>query len=154
MNRKILVLLLLVLSLSFLLFSCKPSKDTTDNDSGNSDSAGGDNSGNDTPAEENPDAIFAPATPLNIIIGGGANYDLVYELQSAIFEKTNVVPNLSNKVLEDFSEHTIYIGRMESELSKKAYSLLESTVENAELDAGGDTAYVGYVFYVKRKSLR
>ena len=153
MNRKILVLLLLVLSLSFLLFSCKPSKDTTDNDSGNSDSAGGDNSGNDTPAEENPDAIFAPATPLNIIIGGGVNYDLVYELQSAIFEKTDVVPNLSNKVLEDFSEHTIYIGRMESELSKKAYSLLESAVENAELDAGGDTAYVGYVFYVKDNSI-
>ena len=133
MNRKILVLLLLVLSLSLLLFGCKPSKDKADSDSGNSDNTGGDNSGNDTPAEENPDAIFAPATPLNIIIGGGVSYDPVYELQAAIFEKTDVIPNLSNKVLEDFSEHTIYIGRMESDPAKirQTYDIGRADAENA-----------------------
>ncbi len=152
MNKRILALLLLVLSLSLVLFSCKSSKDGSDNSDG-SNTDGNTNNGNDTPAEENPDAIFAPATPLNIIMGSGVSYDLIYDLQTAIFEETDVVPNLSNKVLEDFTEHTIYIGRMESELSKKAYSLLEAAVENAELDAGGSTAFVGYVFYVKGNSI-
>lgn len=136
-----------------VLFSCKPSKDDANGNSGNSNSTGGNTTDNDKPTEENPDAIFAPATPLNIIMGSGVSYDLVYELQTAIFEETDVVPNLSNKASEDFSEHTIYIGRMESELSKKAYSLLETAVENAELDAGEDKPFVGYVFYVKGNSI-
>ena len=139
MQRK---LIFCVISVAMLFFSvsCKLDNET---------SAG---NGSDT-SYENSDAIYAPSTPFNIVFGGGCTQKLALKLQEAVYWENDVMANVSFNTLSTNNEHTIFVGRTGSELSNKAYELLDDAVEEAKSSSLGEPIIVGYVYYVKGNSL-
>ena len=148
MKNKLLALLFLILALSLVLFGCKAPDDSGDN---GSDGNGGSNTGNTPPSAE--DVIYSANTPLNIVVGDGCTGTIAFELQEAIYNESDVMATVHPSLPEGKLEHTIYLGRVDNEMSEKAYKKLKDLIDVAELDAGYAKSYVGYVFYVEGSSL-
>ena len=146
MKGKIFALILSALLVVAFLFGCKPS-DTDQNQGG----AGGGNTDVNLPSAD--EVIYSAEAPLNIVIGSGFKHALAYDLQEAVYGETDVISNLYPEPPEEELQHAVYLGRVDNELSKRAYEKLEDIIDSAELDAGYSKTYVGYVFYVKGTSV-
>ncbi|MBR3805287.1 MAG: hypothetical protein IKJ13_00415 [Clostridia bacterium] len=145
MQRKLIFLLLLVTTLVFAFVGCKVNKDS----GGNNINSGGSNN----PTEDNNEAIYAPSKPFNIVFGDGCSEELALNLQEAVYWENDVMAKVSSSNSATDTEHTIFIGRTGSELSDKAYELLDDMIEEAKSSSLGEPIIVGYVYYVKGNSL-
>ena len=148
MKGKILSFLLLTLMLTLVLLGCKPS-----------DGGGGQNPPQNTPGDSTNDLptdgniIYSENTELNLVMGSGYDGLLAYNIQEMVYNQSDVMASIHPELPESKLEHAIYLGRVDNELSRKAYAKLEEIIEIAELDAGYSTTYVGYVYYVSGNSM-
>ena len=146
MQRKLLFLLLIVTALLCAFVGCKATTDS-----------GGSNASpdeNNHPTEgENNEAIYAPSTPFNIVFGDGCSEKLALNLQEAVYWENDVMAKVSSSNSATDTEHTIFIGRTGSELSDKAYELLDDMIEEVKSSSIDDPILVGYVYYVKGNSM-
>ena len=138
MQRKLIFLVLFVTML-FSFVGCTENKDSGEN--------------NNPTSGENSEAIYAPSTPLNIVFGNGCSQELILKLREAIYSESNVRGNVSSTTSASNSEHTIFIGRTGSELSNKAYELLDTAIEETRFDSTDHTIAAGYIYYVKGNSV-
>ena len=74
-------------------------------------------------------------------------------MKEAIRGENGLSANVFSTTNAENTEHTIYIGRTGSDLSVKAYQLLERAIDDEVLDSSGDPIVVGYVYYVKGNSV-
>lgn len=129
------LILLTLLLLSLALFSCK--KDGQDSDSGNTNT-----NSPSAPGEEKENLIFNTGTKVNIIVSGDEiSPQTLTAFYTEVFKYVGR-DNLSIYLDEipEKSEHEIIIGKTDREISKRAYSLL-NTEDYEEL---GDCGYVIY----------
>jgi len=148
MKKKIPAVLLLLLMLSLVLGGCKPSGESNAPDTDGESTVGTDNC---APSTE--DVIYSAEAPLHIVTGRGFLSPLAYELQDAVCLETDVTAAVSASLPEGDPGHTIYLGRVENELSQKAYDRLEEITAAAELASGGAKMHVGYVYCVSGTSM-
>ena len=73
--------------------------------------------------------------------------EMALELCYALGKSTNVVPHCYKGAPKDASKGAIYIGRLDNDLSSKAYKKLDQILEEKSFEEKDDDVYVGYLVY-------
>ena len=146
MIRKYKSILLFIIAslLIFSLYGCQLNNNGPDGDTTINDPA---------PEKVNDNVIYSPSIPLNIVMGEGCSVEIAIELQEAVFWENEVMANISDGISSIDTGHTIFIGKTEAELSRKAYEILDKAIKYAHDDANIETGMVGYVYYVEGTSV-
>ena len=151
LNKKVFLVVILLLALTLSAVGCKK-KDSTP-DAPVTDNQGSSPSTPETPSGDASNTVYSTEIPCNIVVGSSSATEIAFLIQEAIYEETDLIGTLLQKAPDNYTDHMIYLGRTGSALSNKAYSILENAVDNAELDAGGNAVFVGYVIYAQGNSI-
>ena len=136
MKKKILVLMLMLPLVMTMLFSCKLFNKNKGDDGGENNNEG---------TVEN--LTFKKGAPPEIVFATDRDAEFALELSLALGEATGIVPQIYKGAPKGESESVIYIGRLDHEISTKAYERLERRVEEEYYEDDDRLAHVGFLYY-------
>ena len=143
MNKKILFLVAMVITLSVCLFSCKINGSDGSNHGGTSN--GGSNDGADN-SSNNDNFVWSSGVAPNIILDGYSSEILDADSLIKCFYDLTGVPAIIAKEEHEVALHEILVGNVNREISKKAYKHLETLI-------GSNGEDEGWVIYSNGKSI-
>ena len=125
MKKRFIAFFILVIALACLLVSCNKKKDPPKQD-----------------PVINDECVYSPGTDLVVVNDGTVSAEIVDLLFAGIYEARGEVP----KMVSDPSgfKHVIFLGKNDSELSKKSYTRLERLEKNNADDVGAVITTDGY----------